>query len=137
MGENKKDQNVAQTKNDQQQNYGSQQHGRHNREGTSSLTDKGFKDEMNTSMKQPNRLNRQDQDDEEREEDLSDYEMDDDTFDQGRFSTQSQLNEMQDDYMIAKVEGDDEDILGETENAQRNSHRIRKTAPNKDNPQNR
>jgi hypothetical protein len=81
-------------------------------------------------------MNPQDHSWPEREEDSYDYEKDDEQFDQGRFSTRSQLNEMQDDNMIARVEGDDKDILGETENSRRNQQRS-KGESNQGNTQNR
>ena len=139
MGENKNDQNVEQTKADQQQIYGSQQQGRHNREGTSPTEGNLSEEEMNNpSMEYQNRMNRQDLDDQQREEDDSyDYEMDDEQFEQGRFSTRSQLNEMQDDSMVARVEGDDKDILGETENSRRNQQKRRESEYRQDDPQNR
>lgn len=138
MGENKKDQDVEKTNADQQRIYGSQQQGRHNREGTFSTDDESFEEDINNpSMKQQNRMNPQDQSNQKREDDSYDYEMDDEQFEQGRFTTRSQLNEMQDDNMIAKVEGDDKDILGETENSRRNQQKRRETGSDQGNPQNR
>lgn len=122
MGENKINQQVENTNQaDRQQNYGSQQEGRHNREGTSPPDDEGREEEtINPSMHQQNRMNPQDHGWPDSDDDSYDYEKDDEQFEQGRFSTRSQLNEMQDDNMIARVEGDDKDILGETENSRRN-----------------
>ncbi|MGE5395280.1 MAG: hypothetical protein ACM3P1_11080 [Candidatus Saccharibacteria bacterium] len=119
MGENKINQQVGKSdQTDKQQTYGSQQQGRHNREGASSMDHEANEEETNhPSMEQPNRMNPQDQ---QSDDDSYDYEKDDEQFDQGRFTMRSQLNEMQDDNMIARVEGDDKDILGETENSRRN-----------------
>jgi hypothetical protein len=137
MGENKTDQQVGNTNVDQQQTYGSQQEGRHNLEGTPPPDDEGREEEtINPSMHQQNRMNPQDHSWPEKEDDSYDYEKDDEQFDQGRFSTRSQLNEMQDDNMIARVEGDDKDILGETENSRRNQQRS-KGESNQGNTQNR
>jgi hypothetical protein len=122
MGENKINQQVGNPNQaDRQQTYGSQQQGRHNREGTFPPDDEGREEEtINPSMHQQNRMNPQDQGRPDSEDDSYDYEKDDEQFDQGRLSIRSQLNEMQDDNMIARVEGDDKDILGETENSRRN-----------------
>jgi hypothetical protein len=124
MGENKTAQQVENTKADLQQTYGSLQEGRHNREGASPPDDESREEEtINPSMHQQNRMNPQDKGFPDSDEDSYDYEKDDEQFDQGRISIRSQLNEMQDDNMIARVEGDDKDILGETENSRRNQQR--------------
>jgi hypothetical protein len=126
MGENKINQQVEKNNQaDRQQTYGSQQEGRHNLEGTSPPGDKGREEEtINPSMHQQNRMNPQDQGRADNDDDSYDYEKDDEQFEQGRFYTRSQLNEMQDDNMIARVEGDDKDILGETENSRRNQQHL-------------
>jgi hypothetical protein len=137
MGENKNDRQVENTKPDQKQTYGSLQEGRHNREGASAMTDKSFEEEKNNpSMKQQNRLTQQDPGRQEREDDSRYNEEEDESFDQGQFSMRSQLNEMQDDNMIARVEGDDKDILGETENSRRNQQKS-KGESDRGNTQNR
>ncbi|MGE5457821.1 MAG: hypothetical protein ACM3RX_05665 [Methanococcaceae archaeon] len=122
MGENKIDQQVGQPNNtDLQQTYGSQKEGRHNREGASAMHNEDHEEETNNpSMIQQNRMNPKDPGSLETKDDSYDYEKEDDQYDQGRFYTRSQLNEMQYDSNIATVEGDDKDILGETENSQRN-----------------
>ncbi|MGE5427449.1 MAG: hypothetical protein ACM3O8_06100 [Methylococcaceae bacterium] len=138
MGENKMNQQVGKTNQaDRQQTYGSQQEGRHNREGTSPADDESREEEtINPSMHQQNRMNPQDKGFPDSEDDSYDYEKDDEQFDQGRFSIRSQLNEMQDDNMIARVEGDDKDILGETENSRRNEQNLKGEA-SRGNTQNR
>lgn len=135
MGENKKNQNVETTKADQQPIYGSHQQGRHNREETSASEENQSDEKWNDlSMSQQNRMNRHDQGNQEREDDSFDYEMDEEQVDQGRFTMRSQLNEMQDDNIVAQVEGDDKDILGETENARRNQQKTRGPEFNQGNP---
>lgn len=138
MRENKNDQDVEKTNADHQQIYGSLQQGRHNREGIDPLIDENSNlEDKIPFIEQQNSLNHQNQGNQDKEENSDDYEMDDDQYEQGQFSSRSHLNEMQDDNMVAKVEGDDKDILGETENSQRNQQRMRKRQANQGSSQNR
>jgi hypothetical protein len=137
MGENKTGQQVENTNADLQQTYGSQQEGRHNREGAFAMADKDHEKELNSpSMKQENRPNPKDQGSREDQNDSYDYDKEDDQFEQGPFYTRSQLNELQNDYLDARIEGDDKDILGETENSRRNEQ-YSKGETNRGNTQNR
>ncbi|HET6556745.1 MAG TPA: hypothetical protein VFG54_05485 [Prolixibacteraceae bacterium] len=82
-----------------------------------------------SKIKQPIRGTQQNQD---IENDFSSEYQEDDYDEQGLYTSRSQLNEMEDWDMISKVEGDDEDILDETENARRNQQRMREAGSNKD-----
>lgn len=137
MGENNKskDQKVKQTQTDRQQVYGSQQYGRHNLEGTSPNSTEEFIEESNykPSLEQQNPVNWQTQDSQGIEKNSDDYEIDDDRYENDHYTSRSQLNEMEDENMVNGVEGDYEDILGETENSQRNQQRMREKESNQGN----
>ena len=122
MGENKTDQQAGTSNEaDLQQTYGSQQEGRHNREGASPRTHDSLEQEINNpSIKQQDRLDPQDLGRSDNKDDSYDNQKEDEQFDQDLFSKRSQMNEMSEDNWSDRVEGDDKDILGETENSRRN-----------------
>lgn len=132
MGENKKDQKYEQVKNVQPPIYGSDPEvSNHNEEGSSSESEmanriyaKGVSD--TSKIKQPIRGNPENQDIENSNEESSEsYTEDDYQGSMGMYTSRSQLNEMEDGNMMSRVEGDDEDILDDTENSRRNQQRMR------------
>lgn len=132
MGENKivNDQQLGMTNTDQQQIYGSHLSGRHNlAENSSTMLDKNNEEGSNTQQY----ITNQQFLDIQKEELVSDsYTLDDENY---QYSLTDLLNEKV--RMASNVEGDYEDILGETENAQRNEHRIKAKETDPGNPQNR
>jgi len=143
MGENKNDQKYEPITNVQPPIYGSEpEGGYHNRLGTTSesqMTDENYdQSDSDASMKkQPIRGNQQNQDIKNRDENSSESQMSNDDYEKGEFNSRSQLNEMEDDKTMFWVEGDDEDILGETENSQRNQQRMREADSNRGRSQDR
>jgi len=131
MGENKNDndQEAGKTATDGQQIYGSYQKGRHNLEASSSSQD--FEDDdMIASIRQQD-SNQQHIDNQEK---ISSglYETDDIDLN----TSTGQSNEYEKTKMVSIVEGDDEDILGETENAYRNEQKIKAKETIQGNPHN-
>lgn len=140
MGENKKDQKYEQVKNVQPQIYGSDpKESNNNEEGGSSESEmsngiyaKDVSDAL--KIKQPIRGNPENQGMKNNDEKSSEAHIEDNYQDSmGMYTSRSQLNEMEDGNMISRVEGDDEDILDDTENSRRNQQRMRETGSNKDN----
>lgn len=137
MGEINKDQKDEEVKNVQPPIYGSQPKvDDHNEEGSSSESKRANEEDASRvagagSLKQPIHGNLQTRDLENRDEDFPELSVDDDIYEQGRFTSRSLLHEMEDGNMMSQVEGDDEDILGETENSRRNQQRTQETKFNK------
>ena len=135
MGNPTRDQKYEPVDNVQPPIHGSQPDvSNHGEEGSSSESEMANKDYAKnvsdaSKIKQPIRGTQQNQDSE--NEFSSEY-QEGDYDEQGLYTSRSQLIEMEDGNMISKVEGDDEDILGETENARRNQQRMREAGSNKD-----
>ncbi|MBC8004989.1 MAG: hypothetical protein H7X84_05910 [Verrucomicrobia bacterium] len=144
MGENKKEQKFEQVKNVQPQIYGSDPEvSNNNEEGGSSESEMAnkiyVKDVSDASkIKQPIRGNPENQDIKNDDKRSSESHNEDDYEESmGMYTSRSQLNEMEDGNMMSRVEGDDEDILDETENSRRNQQRMRESGSDKDRSQDR
>lgn len=144
MGENKKEQKFEQVKNVQPQIYGSDPEvSNNNEEGGSSESEMAnkiyAKDVSDASkIKQPIRGNPENQDIKNDDKRSSESHIEDDYEESmGMYTSRSQLNEMEDGNMMSRVEGDDEDILDETENSRRNQQRMRESGSDKDRSQDR
>lgn len=144
MGENKKDQKYEQVKDVQPPIYGSDPEvSNHNEEGSSSESEmanhsyaKGVSD--TSKIKQPIRGTPENQDiDNNNKRSSESYTEDDYQESMGMYTSRSQLNEMEDPNMMSWVEGDDEDILDDTENSHRNEQRMRETGSDQARSQNR
>lgn len=139
MGNTKKDQKYEPIENVHPPIYGSQPDvGNHNEGGSSSESEMANKESApNVSdaskIKQPIRGTQQNQDIENKNDGSSEF-QEDDYDEQGMYTTRSQLYEMEDVNLMSRIEGDDEDILGETENARRNQQKMRDSELNKDRP---
>lgn len=133
MGKPDKDQKYESVENVQPPIHGSQPDvSNHDEEGSSSESEMANKEYAKSvsnasKMKQPIRGNQQNQD---IENESSSAFQDDDYDEQGMYTSRSQLNEMEDGNMMSRVEGDDEDILDDTENARRNQQRMRESESN-------
>ena len=138
MGEINKDQKDEDVNNVQPPIYGSQPGvGDHKEEVSSSESKRANKDFTQHvaragTQKQPIHGNQQNRDFENRDEDFAQSSVEDNEYEQGKFTSRSLLHEMEDVNKMSRVEGDDEDILGETENSRRNQQTNRGTDFNKD-----
>lgn len=136
MGNSKNDQKYEPTENVHPPIHGSQPDvSNHDEEGSSSESEMANREYAKSvsdasKIKQPIRGTKQNQDIENKSESFSEF-QEDDYDEQGMYTTRSQLNEMEDGNMMSRVEGDDEDILDETENTRRNQQRMRESEANK------
>jgi hypothetical protein len=132
MGENKmnNDQKVETTTTDQQQIYGGHQQGNYNLEETAPVI-KDEKSGEGVFTKKQDHIRHQHTDHQDEEVFSDSYKMDNETY---QYSTTGRLDKNEKAEMISSVEGDFEDILGETENARRNEKVIRADENNQGNP---
>lgn len=142
MGENKKDQKYEQERFVRPPIYGSDPEvSNHDEEGSSSESEMANRIYARgvsgaSKIKQPIRGNPENQDIKNKDKKSSASNTEDDYEESmGMYTSRSQLNETDDGNMMSTVEGDDEDILDETENSQRNQQRMRGSDPDKDRSQ--
>lgn len=137
MGNSNKDPKHDQVENVHPPIHGSQPDvSNHDEEGSSAESEMANKEYAKSvsnasKIKQPIRGTQQNQDIENRSKSSSEF-PEDEYGEQGMYTSRSQFNEMEDGNMMSLVEGDDEDILDETENTHRNQQRMRESGSDKD-----